>query len=85
MLRGLSHPSLVAFIAAGTHVPPGGGREISYLVMEPAMGGDLRTLVVDAIAQPDLYGDLDVVVWLHQARPGSGRAGGGRSAVGCRG
>ncbi len=46
------------------------GAGLLFVAMEAVTGGDLRSLVLDAMMTPNLYNNADVVRWTHDVARG---------------
>lgn len=69
ILGKLTHSCLTACLGTGTRPVPGSD-PVLFLAMEAETGGDLRHMVLNAMGEPRVYTDADVVRWLHDVARG---------------
>jgi serine/threonine protein kinase len=70
LLTKLHHSCIVGCVGTGTRLDPKSGAQLMFVAMEAVTGGDLRTLVNEAMAHQRSYSDADCLRWMHDIARG---------------
>ena len=69
LLTKLNHSCIVRCVGTGLRPEPTAGLSM-FVAMEAVTGGDLGHMVMDAMSEPTLYNNADIVHWLYDISRG---------------